>query len=119
MHNKANILPNVIEFSLIHLGEEYKIKTYWHQYPDLRELISKKLGLTDFGECGGLGRCATCLVKIGEGNTTEVLNHVACETPIDDSLSNLKIEIIGDNLFIMDKVGRSVIGELIKSIAER
>lgn len=94
-HNR----PNNIEFALIYLGEEHKVKTYWNEYADLRELINKKLRLTYFGECGGLGRCATCLVKIDEGNPADVSNQMACETLIDDTLANQKIEIIGDSIF--------------------
>jgi 2Fe-2S ferredoxin len=99
LNNKTNSTPPVIEFSLIYSGEEYKVKTYCYEYTDLRELIKKKLRLSEFGDCGGLGRCASCLVEMAEDNASEVPNQMACETLIDDSLSNLKIKVIGDSIF--------------------
>lgn len=53
-----------ITFSLLYNGEEQTVKTYAHAYRNLMVLISNTVYLDYFGECGGMGRCGTCLVKI-------------------------------------------------------
>ncbi|MEI2750924.1 MAG: hypothetical protein V9E88_19490 [Ferruginibacter sp.] len=34
-----------------------------HQYWNLMVLLNNSIYLENFGECGGQGRCATCMVK--------------------------------------------------------
>ncbi|MBS7256634.1 2Fe-2S iron-sulfur cluster-binding family protein [Flavobacterium branchiicola] len=52
-----------ISFSISENNTVYTIETYTGQYPNLMFLLKDKLGLDDFGECGGVGRCATCVIK--------------------------------------------------------
>lgn len=40
----------------------FKVKP--HEYRNLMALIADKLELDDFGQCGGMGRCGTCAVRI-------------------------------------------------------
>lgn len=100
---------NYITFILNESGTEHRIKTYRGEYRNLRDLITDKLFLEGFGECGGMGRGATCMVKInglkgealmmkrnesatlskaGEGNSKV---RLACQIAIDDDLSNVTI----------------------------
>jgi 2Fe-2S ferredoxin len=55
---------NKICFTVIDNGERHSIETYWGEYPNLMFLLRDKLLLDAFGECGGVGRCATCIIKI-------------------------------------------------------
>ncbi len=40
------------------------IETYNGEYKNLMELLKDKLYFDSFGECGGMGRCATCIIRI-------------------------------------------------------
>ena len=53
-----------ISFTILNAGEEIHVKTYEHQYRNLMVLLNNNIYLENFGECGGQGRCATCLVKV-------------------------------------------------------
>jgi hypothetical protein len=89
------MVVDAIALLISHLGENYTLRTYNNEYPDLRHLIIDKLDLEDFGQCGGMGRCATCMVQINHKKTASLFNvHLACQTPIDDGLTNTEIEII-------------------------
>jgi 2Fe-2S ferredoxin len=44
--------------------EKIQLFTYTNEYRNLMELLSDKLYLENFGECKGMGRCCTCLIKI-------------------------------------------------------
>ena len=52
-----------IEFTLIHTDTKQLIKTYEGEYRNLMFLIKDHLLFDNFGECGGMGRCATCVVR--------------------------------------------------------
>jgi 2Fe-2S ferredoxin len=55
---------NTIKISVIESGVGKSIETYDAEYRNLMELLKDKLNLECFGECGGMGRCATCIIKI-------------------------------------------------------
>jgi 2Fe-2S ferredoxin len=40
------------------------ITTQPNSHPNLMFLLKDTLGLDSFGECGGVGRCATCVIEI-------------------------------------------------------
>lgn len=102
---------NYITFILISSGTEHRLQTFWGEYRNLKDLIADKLFLEGFGECGGMGRCATCLVEIdglegeastmkrNEATTLSKTNNVnlktrlACQVAVDDSLSNVTIRV--------------------------
>jgi ferredoxin, 2Fe-2S len=106
---------NPIVFIVFHAGEEYTLKTFWGEYRDLRALINDKLDLEDFGQCGGMGRCATCMVEITtlsnllpnmDRNEQSTLSkrkragsavRLSCQIPIDDNLANALVQISEDN----------------------
>jgi ferredoxin, 2Fe-2S len=88
-----------IAFTIGYAGAAYSMRTYWHEHRDLRALIKAKLKLGGFGQCGGLGRCGTCLVFVGQtqpdvGNTPKGYKALACQLPISDDLSNAYITIL-------------------------
>ena len=59
-----NSLTNNIHFKVIYGEEVHEIKTYRAEYRNLMQLLNNSIYLENFGECGGMGRCATCLVKV-------------------------------------------------------
>lgn len=56
-------MDNHIQFTVVEDGSEQIIKTYVVEYRNLMTLLKDELFLDSFGECGGVGRCATCIVK--------------------------------------------------------
>ncbi len=56
-----------ITFTVVEDGIRQVIETFTHEYRNLMVLLNDRIYLDYFGECGGQGRCATCLVKV-EGN---------------------------------------------------
>jgi 2Fe-2S ferredoxin len=53
-----------ISLTILYSSEEYKIQTYAGEYRDLKCLIQDRLFTDDFGQCGGMGRCGTCIVGL-------------------------------------------------------
>src|SRR5690606_18488949 len=53
-----------INFIIEYEHEHFPVQTFWGEYRDLRELIADLFYPEDFGQCGGMGRCATCMVEI-------------------------------------------------------
>ncbi|MFA6945973.1 MAG: 2Fe-2S iron-sulfur cluster-binding protein [Pedobacter sp.] len=105
---------NKICLTVLYSSEEYKLQTYAGEYRDLKCLIQDRLFTDDFGQCGGMGRCGTCIVKISGSkagadflrNESVTLSRIApgvqdirlaCQIPIDDNLSNLTISIMEYN----------------------
>lgn len=102
---------NKICLTVFYSSEEYKIQTYTGEYRDLKCLIQDRLFTDDFGQCGGMGRCGTCIVKIAGPkenpgflrNEATTLNRIApgiddirlaCQIPVDDALSNVMITVL-------------------------
>ncbi|WP_035141420.1 2Fe-2S iron-sulfur cluster-binding family protein [Flavobacterium daejeonense] len=52
-----------INFTVIENGIKIPISTRHGSYANLMYLLKEELQLESFGECGGVGRCATCVVK--------------------------------------------------------
>lgn len=99
---------NDIIFTIVHEGATIPVQTYYGEYRDLRTLINDRCYVEDFGQCGGLGRCGTCLVEITEGgngllelsrNEATTLTkagasaHLSCQIRINDELANTVIHI--------------------------
>lgn len=61
-----NTQKQKISFTAIENGTIRTIETFIGEYPNLMFLLRDKLFLEDFGECGGVGRCATCVVKASD-----------------------------------------------------
>lgn len=100
-----------ITIHVIHEQERYELKTYTGEYRNLMVLLNNKFYLEYFGECGGMGRCGTCMVEILE--TTSALpaldrnedstirrmkvihpgTRLACQVMVNHSIDNIKIKI--------------------------
>lgn len=96
----------------LHDNQKYEIDTYTGEYRNLMELIKDRVLVLEFGDCGGLGRCGTCLVNCSSiSNTITIMNrneqttlkrmsifdsdiHLACQILIDEKLTMGLIEIL-------------------------
>ena len=100
-----------ISITIINAGEEYAVKTYLHEYRNLMTLLNNNIYLENFGECGGQGRCATCMVKavglkgsansmerneaatIGKAGLADEAIRLSCQLLINEDLNGAVIEI--------------------------
>lgn len=105
-----------IEFTGVYGGQEYHLQSYENEYRNLMVLLKDKICPEDFGQCGGMGRCGTCLVNISglpnnvhesyknERNTlakmgvTNPATRLSCQIQIDEDLKNVVIELF-DNVY--------------------
>ena len=53
-----------IKFTVADNDLEQIIETYPGDYSNLMELLRDKMYLDSFGECSGMGRCATCIIRV-------------------------------------------------------
>lgn len=108
MHEKGK----EIAVTIINAGDRFVVKTYQHQYRNLMVLLNNNIYLEDFGECGGQGRCATCIVKVSglknkiratERNEATTLNkagvseagiRLSCQILITEDLHGALVEIM-------------------------
>lgn len=103
-----------IEFIGLYQGQEYYLRSYENEYRNLMVLLKDKICPDDFGQCGGMGRCGTCLVNISglspeesytkEQNTLSKMGiknpaaRLSCQIQIDEDLKNVIVELF-DNVY--------------------
>jgi len=101
-----------IQFTVKHDGHVSQFETYPYEYRNLMVLLRDNFSIDSFGECGGMGRCATCIIKainikgdsiIRERNEPVTLSkmgyhdpsfRLSCQLNITADLQNAEIEII-------------------------
>lgn len=100
---------------IVRQGEEESIiQTHAHAYRNLMVLLNNSFYLEGFGECGGQGRCATCLVTLSdlsgeahamERNERATLNkmgladseiRLSCQCLITPALQGAVVTIVED-----------------------
>ncbi len=105
-----------IEFTGLYQGQEYYLRSYENEYRNLMALLKDKICPDDLGQCGGMGRCGTCLVNISslpnnleqscsnEQNTLSKMGvmdpaaRLSCQIQIDEDLKNVVVELF-DNVY--------------------
>lgn len=104
-------IKNFIDFVLKQGDEEIRVKTYPREYADLRMLIKDYLKRDDFGQCTGMGRCATCMVTISSNINPAMTRNdrfsnlrltkdqgravkLSCQVIINDELANKSISLL-------------------------
>jgi len=110
-----NLTGNRIFLTIVYTSGELLVETFRGEYRDLRCLIQDRLYSEEFGQCGGMGKCGTCLVEISEltGEAASLIRNeattldrlascrpgvrLACQVPVDSSLSNLFVKILCDH----------------------
>ncbi len=108
-----NKTKTIIRFSVIVEKEEYEIETFTGEYRSLMALLCDKIYVESFGECKGMGRCGTCVVKItglrkaitalqrNEEQTLAKMGvqftgmRLSCQILADESLANTVVHVIG------------------------
>lgn len=101
-----------IQFTIIEDKSKQIINTHNWEYRNLMFLLKDKMFVDDFGECGGMGRCATCTIRISglKGNsitkernepvTLSRLGYVdenirlSCQLSVTSDLEDTEIEIL-------------------------
>jgi ferredoxin, 2Fe-2S len=106
-----------VHFTVFYDGKKYELQTYAGEYRNLMQLLYEKIYIEDFGECKGMGRCGTCVIKVrglpGAFNTLErneesTLNklgitgegiRLACQILVDENVEAIVVDIIaGDSV---------------------
>ncbi len=105
-------MKEVIKIIAEHENETHNLETVAYGYRSLMHLIFDKIYIEGFGDCGGMGRCGTCLVEALNreytskdfdrnelstlkklGNTTPN-TRLACQLMIDEKINDLHCKII-------------------------
>lgn len=105
-------MENKIHFTVTQNDSRQEIHTHFGEYRDLMSLLKDKLYTDSFGECGGKGRCATCVIRvkgltgkslIKERNEPVTLLkmgfkdaniRLSCQLLVTDELNGSEIEIL-------------------------
>ncbi len=105
-----------IQFTGHYMGQVYSLQSYENEYRNLMVLLKDKICPEDFGQCGGMGRCGTCLVNIpglpvndSESFKNEryrllkmgIVNpctRLSCQLQINKDLEDLEVELF-DNVY--------------------
>ncbi len=100
-----------IMFRVRHENVETVVRTRQGAYRSLMQLLNDAIFLDDFGECGGTGRCGTCLVEVEwaddvshprERNEESTLGslceshpflRLSCQIDIDSRLQNARVRV--------------------------
>lgn len=101
-------------FTAYYEGEKYELQTYEGEYRNLMVLLYDKIYIEGFGECKGMGRCGTCVVKV-EGLPRAADTHdrneestllkmglqqqnirLACQILVDENLENVTVLVMGN-----------------------
>ena len=99
-----------IHFTVVEDGLLHEITTSPREYRNLMVLLNDNIYLENFGECGGQGRCATCVVQVEgcealqqfERNEAATISkadvsgehyRLSCQVLIDDLLNGTTIYI--------------------------
>ncbi len=101
-------------FTIIYNLDSYVVRTYHNEYRNLMVLLKDKIDPGFFGECGGMGRCGTCLINILESpvylenkhrneqstlskmGISDQATRLSCQVLIDKELNNVTIEVLND-----------------------
>lgn len=103
----------MIQVTFIENGKANQVTTVHGAYANLMYLLRDNLFDDSFGECGGMGKCATCQVKIidAKGNIAKKARNepetlrkhnvdhpnirLSCQLHIDNNLDGVTVEILG------------------------
>ncbi|MBO9154131.1 2Fe-2S iron-sulfur cluster-binding protein [Chitinophaga sp. GCM10012297] len=104
-------MHEVISFRVVLEGEEHLVKTHRHEYRSLMALVRDRLFPEDFGECGGIGRCGTCQVRLNDApavagmdrneaatlsknGVEDPLVRLSCQVPVDAALHGATVTLL-------------------------
>ncbi|MFL5788988.1 MAG: 2Fe-2S iron-sulfur cluster-binding protein [Flavisolibacter sp.] len=101
-----------IQFVGTYDDRDYTLRTFENEYRNLMVLLKDKIGPDDFGQCGGMGRCGTCMVRVSGynknvvqfGNEETTLKklgifesdvRLSCHMHVNNDLNDITISISG------------------------
>lgn len=105
-------MKDTIRLTVIDNNTRQVIETYEGEYRSLMFLLKDKMYLDYFGECGGMGRCATCIIQIdglsgnsinkerNEPTTLSKMGHerenirLSCQIYVTKDLNGATIQIL-------------------------
>ena len=108
-------MGSLFEFTVVHDGTENILEARKGEYRNLMVLLKDRICPDDFGQCGGMGRCGTCLVKLSGVEETRMLSYrneqttlnkmgiedpaiqLSCGIAVDEDLKNITVELL-DNI---------------------
>ena len=106
------MIKTEISFKVLYAEILHTISTHSKEYVSLMTLLKDRIYPQDFGECGGVGRCGTCLVRIQsdkipsligkEANTLDRMGindpsvRLSCQIQVDGNLDDIVITILSD-----------------------
>lgn len=102
----------LIHFTILYGGDVYPVSCRRGSYRSLMVFLRDQFFPDAFGECGGMGRCGTCIVALRQAETANFQRHrneagtlakmgvlegskrLSCQILIDESLQGAQIELL-------------------------
>ena len=96
-------------------GQTYFLESNENEYRNLMSLLKDKICPEDFGQCGGMGRCGTCLIKLSGVSGDSVLFYrnehetlrkmgivdpevrLSCQIHVNEDLKNVVVQLLDNN----------------------
>ena len=108
-------MKNAIKFIGHYEGQTYFLESNENEYRNLMSLLKDKICPEDFGQCGGMGRCGTCLIKLCGASGDSLLSYrnehetlrkmgivdpevrLSCQIHINEDLKNVIVQLLDNN----------------------
>ena len=100
-----------IFIKIVSEGKEHLITTYRNEYRSLMMLIKDKIYPEGFGECGGMGRCATCQVKLNDAREISDMDRNEWTTLSKQDITDPSIRL-SCQLFVDESLHLSIVNVL-------
>ena len=104
-----------IKFMGHYEGQTYLLESNDREYRNLMSLLKDKLCPEDFGQCGGMGRCGTCLIKLSGVSGSSLLSfrneqetlrkmgivdpevRLSCQILVNEELKDVVVQLLDNN----------------------
>ena|SRR5436190_10369537 len=104
-----------IKFTGHYEGQTYFLESNENEYRNLMSLLKDKICPEDFGQCGGIGRCGTCLIKLSGVSGDSLLFYrnghetlrkmgivdpevrLSCQILVNEDLKNVIVQLLDNN----------------------
>ena len=96
-------------------GQTYVLESNHNEYRNLMSLLKYKICPEDFGQCGGMGRCGTCLIKLSGVSGDSLLSYrnehetlrkmgivdaevrLSCQIQVNEDLKDVIVQLLDNN----------------------
>ncbi len=104
-----------IKFIVHYEGQTYFLESTRNEYRNLMSLLKDKICPEDFGQCGGMGRCGTCLIKLSGASGDSLLSYrnehvtlrkmgivdpdvrLSCQIQVNEDLKDVAMQLFDNN----------------------